>query len=78
MADCIYELKSGVGIALKDIMQTPSEFVGRLQGPANRVRKEGRLRLGGEPLTTSSLSQRRRSDDADGGRLQLRPTDLRE
>ncbi|MBT8441747.1 MAG: MotA/TolQ/ExbB proton channel family protein, partial [Gammaproteobacteria bacterium] len=50
MADCIYALKTGVGMAFKDDMQNPSELVERIKDLANRARKDGLLALEDEPV----------------------------
>lgn len=50
MADCIYALRSGVGMAFKDDMPNPTELVERIKDLANRARKDGLLALEDEPV----------------------------
>ena len=50
MADCIYALKTGVGMAFKDDMPNPTELVDRIKDLANRARKDGLRALEDEPV----------------------------
>lgn len=51
MADCIYALKTGVGMAFKDESTNPTELMEKIKHMANLARKDGLLALEDEPVS---------------------------